>query len=467
MSNASLRLRIAVVVGAAVTASVLALGLFSQRAARLEYRTSMSARVTYAPPRATSVSEAFQAGGWEGVRDSLDAQLGSGSFVAVTPGGSVVEASDRRWLTARVERLEDGAFLLTRDIDGGREALRVAGGVPLIRGVGDTLAFVHPTVADAEDAAQEEHVGAADEVRFSTALTRRLRVAGVLVIAMAAGIALLVTGRLLAPLDRLSAAARRLGAGDLRTRVGTLGTRELDQVATAFDGMAESLEKVEDNRRRLVRDVAHELRTPLTSLRGQLEALQDGLRAPDAAALGGLADEVRVLERLIGDLAELARADAGALDLRAESVVVAEVVTLAARGFVRAGRLDAERLTIDIESRLLVRADPVRLSQIVRNLLENALVHGGPDVRVAIRAYEEPGKVCIDIEDDGPGMEADVAARAFDRLFRADPSRARDTGGAGLGLSIVRELARAHGGDVRLFSEPGAGTRVRVCMPAA
>lgn len=462
----SLRNRVALLVGALVTAAVLVLGLASQRAARTEYRASVSARVVDHGLADPDLGAAFRAGGWPAVGAALSGAFESSEgFLAFGPDSDVVYAPDPAWLEADVERTNDG-FRLVRSTGRAREELRVAGGLAVVAS-GDTVGWAFPLAhGDALPTPPDERTV---EV-FTSGFARRLRVAGVLVVVLSVSAALVLTGRVLAPLASLADAARRLGAGDLDTRVGPLGTRELDQVASAFDGMAESLGRANEARHRMVRDVAHELRTPLTSLRGQVEALQDGLRPVDATALDALDGEIRVLERLIGDLAEVARADAGTLDLRVERVPLGGVVDGAVRGFVRAGRIRPEQIEVRVPGDIAVLADPVRLSQMLRNLIDNALVHGGDDVSLAIRATREGAHAALDVADDGPGMSAADAARAFDRLYRGDPARARPrdgTGGAGLGLSIVQELARAHGGDATLESGPGLGTRVRITLPLA
>ncbi len=462
----SLRARVALLVGVLVTAAVLALGIASQRAARLEFRATVSSRVVHPSADAPDLSAAFGRGGWTAVEATLRDALGLGGVIlAIAPGGTVVHATDTAWHRAGVTPRPDG-FTLVRQSGGAREELRVAGGTPVLV-EGDTLAFVFPLAGD--DAALEV-TGPTDEAGFTSGLRRRLLGAGAVVAALGVGLALVLTGRVLAPLGRLSEAATQLGRGDLEARVGALGTRELDQVAHAFDQMAEALERAQAARQRMVRDVAHELRTPLTSLRGQVEALQDGLRPIDRAALEALGGEVRVLERLVGDLAELARADADALELRPEPVALADAVAAVVRGFVRARRLQPAQVDVEVADGLVVRADPVRLSQMLRNLVDNALVHGGDGVRVTLRAVRGPHSATVEVADDGPGMDPAVAARAFDRLFRGDPSRTRPDaadGGSGLGLSIVQELARAQGGDATLECPPEGGTRVRITLPLA
>jgi signal transduction histidine kinase len=231
--------------------------------------------------------------------------------------------------------------------------------------------------------------------------------------------------------------------------------------------MADKLERSEADRRRMIRDVAHELRTPLTNLRGQLEAMQDGLRHPDDAGIGSLLEETMLLERLVGDLGQLAEADAGRLDVRIEAVALDVEARRAIEAFSQDERAPADRITSAVPSGLVVRADPRRLGQILRNLVDNALVHApGSDVRIEA-ARHGADRIEVAVVDGGPGIPAEHVGRVFDRLYRADPSRARATGGAGLGLAIVRGLVEAQGGEVGVDgARPGGGTRVWFRLPS-
>jgi two-component system sensor histidine kinase BaeS len=288
--------------------------------------------------------------------------------------------------------------------------------------------------------------------------------AGILILSIVA--AFWLTRRLLDPLARLRAAVSRVADGDYTARVGATGLAELDPVARAFDEMAEHLDRSERSRRQLLRDVAHELRTPLTNLRAQLESLQDGLKAADAAALASLHEEARILERLVADVDVLARADAGRLELHREAVDLAELVARSASAFVAAGRLPASHLHFALEP-VRISGDADRLGQVVRNLVENAVQHGGPKVEITIRCGTTEGQATLEVGDSGPGISPEHLPHVFDRLYRPDDSRARRTGGAGLGLSIVKAIVEGHGGTVSLTSRPGEGTLVSVRLPAA
>lgn len=458
----SLRARIVALVAISVLSALALLVLAARRAARVEFAASIQAmRIAESPGPLPPLAAVQRRGGWPAVRDTLGVLgfLPPGSeLLAVTPDGDILGDPGPEWEDARAEILRDGTLRLAA---GSAERIREL----LVRGVwaitdetGDTLALAFP--APAPERTEDPGVEA-----FGSAVDRRLWLAGGLILALSLIGAAVLSGRVVAPLRRLGDAAHRVGAGDLGTRVGTLGTRELDEVGEAFDRMADNLERSEEARRRMIRDAAHELRSPLTNLRGQVEALQDGLREPNEETLGSLEDEVLLLARLVDDLDELARAEARELELRIERLDLGREARRAADGFVQSGRIGAQRIEVAVAPDTIVLADPGRLGQILRNLVGNALDHGGPEVSVRLTGGPAGEKVELIVADDGPGIAAEHRPHVFERLYRVDASRSRATGGAGLGLAIVRELVTAQGGRVELESEPGSGTRVRITLP--
>jgi two-component system sensor histidine kinase BaeS len=265
--------------------------------------------------------------------------------------------------------------------------------------------------------------------------------------------------------EALSAGARALAAGRLDARVPATRRDELGELARSFNAMAEALERNESVRRDLVSDVAHELRTPLAGARASIEAAQDGLVPADAAFLASLQDDVGALTRLVDDLQQLALAQAGALRLQTEDVPLAGLLGRV----LDAVRPEAARrglsLRADVPAGLAARADEGRLSQVVRNLVANALVHARSEIVVS--AAERDSLVETRVADDGPGVPPEAAPRVFDRFFRADASRSRATGGTGLGLAIARQLAALMGGTLTLENRPGAGATFVLTLPRA
>jgi two-component system sensor histidine kinase BaeS len=281
-------------------------------------------------------------------------------------------------------------------------------------------------------------------------------------------VALLVTfalsGRILRPVSELTDAARRMREGDLEVRVRPAGDGEIAGLGRAFNEMAERLAQTERVKRQMVSDVAHELRSPVTNLRCGLESIQDGLAAPDAVRIDALHSETLLLQRLIGDLEDLALADSGAMTLRIEAVDVEAIARRAIGGDAAGPRVE---LRVGAAARA-VRADAGRLEQMLRNLLSNARRHTSADGRIDVCAKRNGSRVRIEVADTGCGIASEHLPHVFDRFYRVDESRDRSTGGAGLGLAIVRRLAEAQGGTVSA-SSPGAGrgATFAIDLPAA
>lgn len=288
--------------------------------------------------------------------------------------------------------------------------------------------------------------------------------------AAAAGILLvsLMSRRILSPVQRLTAAARRLGQGDLSQRVPAAGPRELQDLSRTFNTMAENLQAAEQQRRSLVADVAHELRTPLSNLQGYLEAVQDGLLEADQTTISALRQQTAHLIALVEDLRLLAQAEAGVLQLHRASTDMAELLRAAVDDFRPRAEGKELRLTLEVDPDTpLLWLDQTRIRQIVGNLLENALLHTPEGGAVAVTAGPAAaGGIAVSVRDSGPGIPAAALPYIFDRFYRVDPSRARASGGVGLGLTIARQLARAHGGDLIAESPAGGGTVFTLTLPA-
>ena len=277
--------------------------------------------------------------------------------------------------------------------------------------------------------------------------------------------------RILAPLQTLGGAAQRLGEGDLAQRVPVAGPSEIRQLGSAFNVMAENLQAAEQQRRNLTADVAHELRTPLSNIQGYLDAVNDGLLQPDEATMATLRQQTAHLVTLVEDLRLLALAEAGSLVLHTQSEALQPLLEEVLEAF--RPRADAKnvRLYLDVAAGLPdVELDRTRISQVVGNLLENAIVNtpeGGAVTVSAVSAGSDRATVTVTVSvgDTGPGIAPEELERVFDRFYRVDPSRARATGGAGLGLTIARQLVEAHGGSIRVESEPGQGATFSFSLP--
>jgi len=282
--------------------------------------------------------------------------------------------------------------------------------------------------------------------------------------------ALLVTGILsrviLAPVRALTNAARKFGKGDLSHRVECDTRTEMGELAASFNSMAENLENMETQRRHLVADIAHELRTPLTNLRGYLEAISDGLVQPDEATIHSLSEEADTLSRLVADLQELSLADAGALKLVADAVDAREIITDSISGMQPKAASRGIELIMDIPDELpAVNADPYRLRQILNNLINNAVEHTSAGGTITVSTGINRSIMEIKVADTGEGIPPEDLPHIFDRFYRVDKSRARSTGGSGLGLTITKRFVEAHGGTITVVSAPGEGTTFTFTIP--
>lgn len=277
-----------------------------------------------------------------------------------------------------------------------------------------------------------------------------------------------VSTRVVDPVRRASRAARRVAEGLLETRLEVQGGDELATLASSFNEMAAALEERIARERRFVGDVSHELRTPLTTLRASTDYLLqrgDQLAPPVRRAAELLAADIEYLQRLVDDLLDLSRVEAGRVDMSWERLNVADLVR---EVVARRTRTHGKTVRVEMDSdpeRLATVADKQRLERVVGNLLDNALIHGqGQEVTVRIGA--EDGTLRLSVEDRGPGIPPELAGRIFERFFKADPSRRRGEGrGSGLGLAIARENAHLHGGEIRVFNGRGGGARFELRFP--
>jgi two-component system sensor histidine kinase BaeS len=215
----------------------------------------------------------------------------------------------------------------------------------------------------------------------------------------------------------------------------------------------------------MVSDVAHELRTPLTNIRSWLEAAQDGLAEPDPQLIDLLLEEAVLLQHIIDDLRDLAAADAGSLRVHPEPVRVGDLLAQVAEAHRSAAEAAGVGLRTEVPGHLEAVVDPVRLRQMVGNLVSNGVRHTPAGGSVTVSATAGPDGLSIAVQDTGVGIAPADLPRIFDRFWRADTSRARATGGSGLGLSIARKLAETHGGDITVTSVPGAGTTFTIRLP--
>ena len=304
---------------------------------------------------------------------------------------------------------------------------------------------------------------------LASAFNRSLMWAGAAAAVMGLFLVWLVSRRVLAPVRSLSVAARRLGQGDLAQRVDTVGRDEIGELGRTFNSMATGLEQAERQRRNLMSDVAHELRTPLSNIQGYVEAVRDGLMEPDEATIASIHQQVLHLADLVEDLRVLALAEAGDLRLNIEPDSIHELLRRSVQSF--RPRAETRNISIGLEvdpDLPHAMMDRTRVSQVVDNLLENAIRHTPDGGHVEITAeLGRPSTARVTVADSGEGIPPDDLPNVFDRFYRADPSRARATGGAGLGLTIAKQLVEVHGGTMHVESVPGEGSRFVFELPLA
>jgi two-component system sensor histidine kinase BaeS len=302
-----------------------------------------------------------------------------------------------------------------------------------------------------------------EEVQLRSQLIGATVLAGVASAAIALGVALYLALTLSRPLRRIRAGAEAMGAGDLDVRVAESGDAEIGAVAAALNRLAETLQQEEALRKESVADLAHELRTPVMGLLGRIEAAQDGVLADEAANLAAMHDEALRLAHLLDDISALADAQRPGLLLAVEPVDLAVVAGAQMAAFAEAFAGKGISLSGDLTP-TVVDGDAPRLEQIVVNLLSNALRYtDAGDVTVTVRP--SGADALLEVRDTGIGIAAADLPNVFARFWRGEKSRSRATGGAGIGLSIVNELVRAHGGDVAAESVPGEGSTFRVTLP--
>ena len=302
--------------------------------------------------------------------------------------------------------------------------------------------------------------------RISGEVNRSLFWAGIGAAIVGIALVWLLSRRTLAPLQALGTAARRLGRGDFSQRADAAGPSEIRELALNFNAMAAELEEAEQHRRNLTADIAHELRTPLSNIQGYLEAIKDGVVQPTPETIDTIHGQALHLSALVEDLRLLAQVEAGALQLERTPADVEELL----RSAVEAVRPRAEERGVSVAveaapSLPVVDLDTTRLAQVLSNLLENAITHTPEGGAVNVSARSAAAQVEIAVADTGPGIAPEDLPRVFDRFYRADPSRSRSTGGSGLGLTIARRLAEAHGGSLTVDSAVGQGSTFTVTIP--
>ena len=351
---------------------------------------------------------------------------------------------------------------------GGGVALRIAAAAILVAGVALLILAAGVIVVGSQSfaALMASHgiSTASSDAMFQSSVVQVVLVAALVAVLAAVALAAVIAGRLALPLQEIGAAARRIAEGHYESRIDRRGPAEIVSLADSFNQMAASLEEQERMRREFIANAAHELRTPLTNLKGYLEALRDGVIPPDRATFESLWEETERLVRLSHGLDTLADGDAAGppdlvdLDLALAVRTAVELVQPAAR----AANLE---ITLVVPAKLPARGNPDQLAQVLGNLMQNAVRYSSPGGEIAIRAERRPADILVSVTTGGDGIPPDALPHVFERFYRVEKSRDRERGGAGIGLSIVKQLVEDHGGKVGAESAGGV-TRVWFSLPS-
>lgn len=272
------------------------------------------------------------------------------------------------------------------------------------------------------------------------------------------------------PIADVMAAADAVAEGDLSVRVAEYGHGQFGQLTHSFNGMAEKLERSDQQRRNLMADVAHELRTPLHIIQGNLEGILDGVYEPTSEHIIATLDETHLLARLVNDLRTLSLAEAGQLPLQWERVDVCELLADVGTSF--SGQMEAAGIELSLiypndsteeaMALMTITADYGRLEQVLNNLMINALRHTPPAGSITLQAKPITDGVCLIVSDTGEGIHPDKLPHIFERFWRGE----REKCGGGLGLAIARQVIQAHGGEIRVESQLNKGTTFTIELPS-
>lgn len=482
--------RLALAFGAVTIIGILVAGLLANRQVNVQFRRFVARdRIINSPLVTTLAGYYAQNGSWVGIETLFD-DMGR-------PGGMMGRGEGMMMRSGMPQLILADASTRVVFAQGGPRRgapltpAELAEAVP-IELEGQTVGYVLislPGQADLSGPAQT----------FLRQFNLSLWQAGLVAGSLGVLLGLAIARGLSAPLGRLALAARRISQGDLSQRVSVSGSAEVAGLARAFNEMAAGLQQAETLRRNMVADIAHELRTPLTVMQGNLQAILDDVYPLEKAEIAAVYDETLILSRLIGDLRELAQAEAGQLSLNLQPVELAPLIERAAGLFEELTRDKKIKLAVTLPTHLPpVWADPDRVRQVLHNLLANALRHTPEGGEIGIVVEEQGSRgargqggnsfsplpprtsapllestphsfLRVIITDTGPGIPAEDLPHVFNRFWRADQARSREQGGSGLGLTIARQLVEAQSGHIGVESDgvPGRGSRFWFTLPVA
>ena len=329
-------------------------------------------------------------------------------------------------------------------------------------------ASMHPGAGSGGQGGMPSYMGDAEQA-FLDEVRNSLWLAAWVAVLVGVALGFLFSWLITGPMRQLTLAARKVATGDFSYRVSQKTDDEIGEVSDAFNTMAEQLEKKEKSRRQFLADIAHELRNPLSIIQGNLEAWLDGVITPKPEQVASVYDETVLLSRLVTDLRDLSLAEAGQLKLSQSSTelgefILAQIASVQSRCREKRISINAE-LTDDLP---LVFIDRDRIRQVLHNLIDNALryTRAGGTIKIGAE-HAKPGWVTVSVSDSGSGIAPEDLSHVFDHFYKADRSRKRGQGGAGIGLAMVKRLVELHGGTVWVKSQKGKGSTFFFTLPIA
>lgn len=303
------------------------------------------------------------------------------------------------------------------------------------------------------------------DLQFLTGLNNLLLAAGVVSLVACVFLGAWLARRLSKPISNVISAAEKIAGGEYTERLTPeADTKELTALSHSLNSLADSLQQQETLRKRLTADVAHELRTPLTTLQSTVEAMLDGVWSPDEAHLSSCREEILRLNKLVDELGKLSRYEGDALTLSCEALDLHQLAKRVARTFEQPALQKGVALTVS-GGEAVVQADRDKIEQVLVNLLHNALKFTPSGGSIIIKTAVDADSAILSVTDTGSGITAEHLPFVFERFYRADPSRNRETGGSGIGLAIAQAVAKAHGGEIHVSSTPGAGSTFVLNLP--
>jgi two-component system OmpR family sensor kinase len=395
---------------------------------------------------------------WNNFQETLqNLPLSTSERILVTDSsGIIIVDTAREWLSKESEdvSLSDGTPIMVSGQTVGNLYLLTSGGLGMGRGhMGGRSSQTIPMMITAEE-------------DFLEQVNDSLWKVGLIAAAVALVIGLILTRQITRPIRALISGARHLTRGELSYRVDVRSRDEIGELAGSFNIMASSLEKGDQSRRQLTADITHELRTPLTVIEGTVDGIIDGVFQPDMEHLRSIKEQASLLTHLIGDLRDISLAESGQLKLNLTSTDIVELVQrMVSNHEINEHEKDVRIRLEETPQIPEIKVDPVRMEQVISNLLTNAIRHTPSGGSIIVTIKNDVEGLTISVSDTGEGIIPEDLPHVFERFYRSGSSRARKEGGTGLGLAIVKQMVEAHGGKVWVESKIGTGSIFSILLP--